>query len=479
MPRPFSRRHFMTSVASGALLSAAGCSTVGRRYPPPFDVVVLGAGLAGLNAAMHLEASGARVLVLEAASRLGGRVLTLDDVPGTPESGGTQISYAYKRVVDAATQLGLTLAPNGRSPLLAEDAMNYFINGRRMTRAQWIAASVNPFADAQRGVPPDRLLGRLIGTSPLASVAAWRDPANSPYDISLGAHLRSKGFSDEALRLVEINNSYGDSLDETSLLSLYHVQTNTTELLKTPGPIVSVVGGNQRLPEAMAKSLKQMVMTNQRVVAVDAEQNSMRIRCADGSTYFAAKVICALPLPAMRNIAFSPTLPTTLAEAVSAVPYARVTQLHLAVERNFWKDEGASPYIWSDGALERVFPSDPTGSGNPQTLTCWINGRETARWDRLNDDEAGALAVAEMKRIFPASEGALRLARRVTWHASPLAGGAWANWRPGQITRLAAAVALPSGRLHFAGEHCGSGFRGLEAAMESGARAARAVIADG
>ena len=248
MPPPFSRRHFMTSVASGALLSAAGCSTVGRRYLPPFDVVVLGAGLAGLNAAMHLEAAGARVLVLEAASRLGGRVLTLDDVPGTPESGGTQISYAYKRVVEAAAQLGLKLAPNGCSPLLAEDAMNYFINGRRMTRAQWMAASANPFADAQRVVPPDRLLGRLIGTSPLASVAAWRDPANLPYDISLGAHLRSKGFSDEALRLVEINNSYGDSLDETSLLTLYHVQTNTAELLKTPGPVVSVVGGNQRLP---------------------------------------------------------------------------------------------------------------------------------------------------------------------------------------------------------------------------------------
>jgi monoamine oxidase len=71
------------------------------------------------------------------------------------------------------------------------------------------------------------------------------------------------------------------------------------------------------------------------------------------------------------------------------------------------------------------------------------------------------------------------LARRVTWHASPLAGGAWANWRPGQIPHLAATVALPSGRLHFAGEHCGSGFRGLEAAMESGERAARAVIAGG
>jgi monoamine oxidase len=107
----------------------------------------------------------------------------------------------------------------------------------------------------------------------------------------------------------------------------------------------------------------------------------------------------------------------------------------------------------------------------------WINGAECASWDRLDDAAFGARAIAELEKVYPASKGALRMAKRISWHHNALAGGAWINWAPTQITRFAHAISQPAGRLHFAGEHTGHTLRGMEAAMESGERAATEILA--
>ena len=113
------------------------------------DVLVLGAGLAGLQAATLLEDAGLRVRVLEASPRVGGRVHTLDDLPGRPETGGTQIGAAYTRLLRAAQRLALPLLPSGRSPLLRDDGMVMFIQGRRSSRAAWAASADNPLLTAK------------------------------------------------------------------------------------------------------------------------------------------------------------------------------------------------------------------------------------------------------------------------------------------------------------------------------------------
>lgn len=467
------RRRLLGAAALGGLGTLARPLWAGER---DVDVIVLGAGLAGLNAALLLEQFGLGVKVLEARERVGGRLYTLDEVPGRPEAGGNQLAPAYARTVAMAEQLGVALATSATSPLLQPQRMLYDIGGQRITAAEWPASALNPLPAALRALPPDRALLALGGASPLAQLADWREVVSRAQDVSVLARLREQGVDAATQALLAANNSYGSGLAETALLTLHYVQSNLGEIRKIPGPLQNVRGGNQRLPEAMAAALKGPVLRGQRVVAVDAGARGASVRCADGSVHRARHVVCALPLPALRGIRFTPGLDPLHAEAVRAVPYAQITQLHLEVLRPFWDEAGPAPYVWSDGVLGRVFPNDEQGSGRAESLVVWSNAAGAARWDRLADVEAEALALGELARLFPASRGALRLARRVSWQQDPLAGGAWANWAPGQATRLAKACAAARGRIHFAGEHTGATIRGMEAAMESGERAASEIL---
>jgi len=469
-----SRRYLLQGAAAWLGAAAFAPSLQAQGEGP---VLVLGAGLAGLAAALRLQDAGRQVLVLEAAARLGGRIHTLDKLPGRPETGGTQISNGYVRTLALCQRLGLFLEPNARSPLFGDARMVLFVQGRRRSLEQWAAADDNPLPAAVKALPPDRALARLLAPNPLSSVGAWRDPAHSALDIPALGPLRERGVSEAALALLDVNNAFGDTLAQTTLLHLHYTQANLTELLKTPGPVRNVVGGNQRLPEAMAAALRTAPRMNSRVQAVEQDASGVLVHATDGSRHRGSRLVCTLPLPALAAVRFTPALPARLAEAAALAAYAKVTQLHLEVIEPFWEADGSSPFLWSDGPLERVFPQDREGNGRPPTLTAWINGAGTQRWDGLDDATAARLVEAELVRIWPSARGAVRLLHRTAWHQDVLAGGAWINWAPGQISRFSAALGPAVGRLHFAGEHTGRRLRGIEAAVESGERAADEILA--
>jgi monoamine oxidase len=448
------------------------------------DAVVIGAGLAGLAAAVELEAAGLRVLVLEAQQRIGGRIHSMRQLGGTAEAGGTYIGAGYARVLAAAQRYGVELIDV--TPVLEFFREQDLVLGTEIIRQlDWPEHPKNPFpGDDKRQMPWSYHRALAMRDNPLTSPADWLDPRHAALDVSAHAWLRGLGLSDEAIALAYgINPSFGrDAHDVSALLLLFRGAFSKTQRAHAQKDSIGFTArdGVQRIPEALAAALDGGVDLGCEVDAIDVAADGVRVRCTDGSEIAARHAIAAVPLGVLRRIRIEPVLPYEQAAAFAALPSQPVTQVYLAPKRRFWEDDGFAPSLFTDSRAGMIAAARSGDDPDEVTsLTAWIMGDAATQLDRLPAADAGRAVVAEIERIRPAAAGRIELLGLHSWGADRHAGGAWAYFRPGDVTRFAGILGRAHGRLHFCGEHLATENRGMEGAMESGQRAAAAVLARG
>lgn len=457
-----SRRRFLAaaSVATLAALLPKSGFPASRRF------IIIGAGLSGLAAARLLESLGNEVLVFESRARVGGRVWSLEQVPGVPEGGANTIGPNYGRTIAAAKRAGLELLAQPRGA-----GFGLLIDGQVVDRNAWAMSPLNTLSPDLRELTPDRLAGVLMGENPLASSTQWLDEIASQSDQPAAAFFRGHGLDARALQWIEANNSYGNRLEDTSLLGLYAASAGIRRAMAWRLPALETAGGNARIPEGMAAALKSPVQTATRIEAVIQRADGVQVVTEAGRNFAADAVICTLPLPALASLRFEPGLGSSWRAAMARIEYHKVTQLHLLAAEPFWEETGQPASWWTNGPLGRIFARtrpNPAGSYN---MTVWINGDDCDPFDAMTEAGAAEAIAAELVRSIPGARGRVDPAALVRWAPDQDNGGAWALWPPGGIHRLHATVRRPHDRVFFAGEHTGQSYSGMEAAMESAERA--------
>ena len=460
----WSRREALILGSAAILSGSAPRSAWGRTQA---DVIVIGAGLAGLNAARLLEAAGQRVIVIEAENRVGGRLHTLDDMPGRPEAGGIQVGSGYHQTRRIAAALGISL---NEAPASAGDVPSalFDIGGQTVTSAQWPTSPVNHLAGNEKQILPSALgfhYGRKLAR--LKAVQDWMtaDPA---LDISYAQALSQAGASVEALRLIEANLN-GNTLIGISQISILR---NVAAFLGGPGPIATIKGGSQRLPEAMAAALNSPVRYSQAVRAIREDANGVSV-VTKRRSFHARYAICTIPFAALKTVSVEAELTPELATMISTLPYTRASFAYISATEAFWKNDSFPETLWTDDPLlGRIFVL----SENPPMLKLWTTGAGADRLDNMEPEQAAAAIIDHIERARPSAKGKLKLLRFFSWQKNPFARGIYHHIGTGQATTLAAATQAAGSRLYFAGEHLAQNQIGMEGALESGERAANEII---
>lgn len=435
------------------------------------DVIVIGAGLAGLNAALHLQDGGAHVTVLEASNRVGGRIHSRRDLEGAPEGGARQVHDSYTRTQARIKQLGVGLYK--RPTPMHGTAVN--IGGAAINLKDWPSSVSNKLVGEERGFPPNTLRFRVLTKiNPLPDLTAWRKPEFQKYDVAFKPLAASLGVSAEALRIMEFAaTSMG--LDGVSALHLFrrHKQSEAAEFGSTARYIQ---GGSSALPEAMAVALRNDVHFGKRVRAMTSGLAKVEARCADGSVYSADFALCTVPFPALAGVTFDPAPRGGIGRAIRELSAVHATHIHLISRAPFWESDGFPPTMFTDSPLEMVSKLfDEPGHDTP-ALMVELRGRGCSRFDAMSDAERGQAITSELAKLRPASKGKVDYLGADSWAVNPLFKGGYHYFKPGQVTAFGAAMFEPWGRVHFSGEHLAETGVGLEAAMESGEREARAIL---
>ncbi|MDR1990168.1 MAG: FAD-dependent oxidoreductase [Acidobacteriaceae bacterium] len=434
------------------------------------SVIVAGAGLAGLAAARELAANGARVTVVEARDRVGGRVYTLADgfIEGQhAEAGGDLIDEDHTALIHLTEELGLPLARILRKGFgYARLAANGKVRIQRPSSARgWtrLSAALEPHIRAYR-------IGERRWDTPVAadlasrSVAEWLDAMQADEELRATAKgLRGFFLADP---------------DELSLLAL--VDQFSGEETSWPSKMYRVEGGNQRLAAAMAAALGDRVKLGTEIVAVSQRGRRVRASLKSGrltADLLADYMIFAIPATLLRRIPITPALPVHQHQAIAKLAYGRATKTLVQFAERFWRSATRPRAFGSPLPAGAVWDANEEQRGRPGILSLLAGGSASDATAAIVERD-GVEALARSLEWLGVKDTTLVGSRQHRWEADTWSRGGYAVFDHTFDPALRGWLAQPFGKLFFAGEHTSLKYQGyMNGAVESGQRAAAEVIA--
>lgn len=410
------------------------------------DIVIVGAGLAGLSAAHRLHANGVDVTVLEAADQVGGRTRSEVVDGSTIDFGAEWLGPRHTHLQALIRELNLTTEPArmfGR-PIRWRGATRERV-GRSLPVRDEIAAA--------------RLLWRLRRLAhDVDAHHPWDSPRAAERDrTTFGDWLRSNGARGDLYRYIAgvVGMLTGTQVDQLSLLQVLWW------CARAGGPIAMirttfaarVTGGTQSIANALAAELNERVRTSCTATRIAQDDRGVTVHTDTGDAYRSRRVIVTGSLDSAAPISFDPDLHTDLDE-LRIPPSIKVT--------------ATLPH--------RHQPRHVLTLGGKPLGAAWRNGARITGFvlpgeDKVTDDDL----IADLASCYDIHPEQLRFPRVFCWSEHPAVGGCDIGFRPGQITTLGPYLAIGHGRIDVAGAERSSWPNNMEGAVESGHRAAVAV----
>jgi len=442
------------------------------------DVVVVGAGLAGLAAARALAAEGVSVVVLEARDRVGGRTLNHDIGGGkVVEVGGQWIGPTQDRLAALAAELGVETFPT------YADGHNLLEYGGSVRRYRGTIPRINPavLVDVQQA---QTRLNRMARKVPLD--APWEAPSAARLDGQTMATWMRRNMATKSGRMLlelGVEAVWAAQPEDLSLLHvLFYIHSaGTLELLfDTEGGAQQdrFAGGSQRIALRMAEELgEERLDLSAPVRRIEHGPDGVTVH-ADGVVARGRRAILAIAPTLAGRIAYDPPLPGYRDQLTQRMPLGTVAKCMAIYAEPFWRAEGLTGQATSEaGPVKLTFDNSPP-DGSPGVMLGFLEGRHARELGRVGEEERRAAVIDCFTRLFgPRAASPDEYVERL-WAEEEWTRGCYGCHMPtGAWTAYGPALREPIGPLHWAGAEYAQVWSGyMDGAVRSGDAAAAAVV---
>lgn len=454
------------------------------------DVVVVGAGLAGLTAAGHVVKAGYSCIILEARDRVGGRTWS------QPHSTGGVIDVGAAWINDTNQSRMISLARAFNLDLITQNTSGTIVLEDFDRSLKHFPYGELPSFDEATKQHLGRIRDTVEAECQQLSVASTSDARSAYLDsITFEEYLRKLGADSRALATGTIwtRAMLGqDAVDVSALFFLHYCKAGGGLMqmrsdCKDGGQYLRIRQGTQAFSLHMAKALpKNVVQCNSPVTKITQHGNQdMTIACSEsGRVYGARKVLCAVPLPVLQKVTFSPPLPPAKKLLVDSYRYGYYQKVMVIFKTPFWTGKGSCGLVQSFHGPAAVIRDTSIPMESKHILTCFVAGSVGLTWSQLSEEKRQEAILQQIGASF--QDHYLVRSQYIEMVGCQWNDEEWSGYgcpspstAPGLLSAVGEVLTSSVGDVHFAGTETSQVWRGyMEGAVRSGDREARLILDD-
>ncbi|KAH6661561.1 amine oxidase B [Verticillium dahliae] len=389
-----------------------------------FDLIVVGAGLSGLQAAYSAQQAGLSVAVIEARDRVGGKTWTvpLASGRGVADLGAAWINdrlqpriWAYVQKFDLQT-------------------VRQRLEGKAIMQSSESERVVYPF-----GITPEvractrRELNLERIRDHIQRVSLLKEPPNSQDDnVTLDQYVRELGAGPKTIQMVNLWSRV---------------------MHGTGGNHMRIISGTQEISKGIANLIGAgRIFLSSPVAAIEDKMSKVEVTTRDGKLFTGSRCIISLPSTMYSDLNISPPLPPQARHLYEATKLGHYNKAIVCYDKPWWRDLGFNGFAMSFIGPAVVIRDTSVDEKECYALTCFVNGREGEKWSKLYDHERRRVVLQQLAILYNVG-------------LSQNKGALAPSTALGHYTRFQSVYGKPVGNLHFVGTEYSNEWKGY---MEGG-----------